>query len=115
MALLNLSDNDITNVLVALRSAGQHALAERVEIESHDAEDDAEDEDEHEDPDPDLFEVDFADPDPRGGSALRRATKSNPRVHSCPTCGRANVLTTVDVGLGYQCDSCADAQERGGY
>jgi len=46
--------------------------------------------------------------DPGGRSALRRATKNNPRKYPCPTCGRKNMLTARDVGLGYQCDICAD-------
>ena len=50
------------------------------------------------------------------GSALRVATKHNPRNLPCPTCGEANRLTPADVQLGYQCDACADAAEgRGGY
>ena len=51
--------------------------------------------------------------DPGGRSALRRATKSNPRNLPCPTCGRKNALTAKDKALGYQCDSCADQAERG--
>lgn len=53
---------------------------------------------------------DFADPG--GRSALRAASKNNPRIYSCPTCKRRRVLTRRDVDLGYQCDSCADATER---
>lgn len=53
--------------------------------------------------------VGFADPG--GRSALRRATKGNPRKYPCPTCGRKNVLTPADVAKGYQCDNCADADE----
>ena len=55
--------------------------------------------------------------DPGGESALRRATKKNPRKFPCPTCGRKNMLTARDVRLGYQCDICADADEYnyGGY
>jgi hypothetical protein len=53
----------------------------------------------------------FADPD--GKSALRAATPSNPRNKPCPTCGRRNRLTPLDVSLGYQCDTCADKAERG--
>lgn len=54
--------------------------------------------------------------DPGGRSALRAATKANPRKHPCPTCGRPNRLTARDVQLGYQCNSCADAAEgHGGY
>jgi len=56
--------------------------------------------------------VDFADPG--GHSALRAATKGNPRNRRCPTCGRRNALTPADVALGYQCDACADLAERGG-
>lgn len=47
----------------------------------------------------------------REGSALRAATRSNPRKFPCPTCGAENVLTPVDVQRGYQCDRCADAEE----
>jgi hypothetical protein len=53
--------------------------------------------------------------DPGGNSALRAATKSNPRNLPCPTCRRPNRLTPADRRRGYQCDSCADAVERGGY
>lgn len=52
----------------------------------------------------------FANP----GSALRAASKSNPRNLPCPTCKRANMLTPADRALGYQCDACADEAERGG-
>jgi hypothetical protein len=51
--------------------------------------------------------------DPGGASALRRASKSNPRNLPCPTCGWPNRLTPADVARGYQCDSCANAEERG--
>lgn len=47
------------------------------------------------------------------GSALRAATKRNPRNLPCPTCHRENVLTPADRAQGYQCDGCADAAERG--
>jgi len=53
--------------------------------------------------------------DPGGNSALRAATKSNPRNLSCPNCKRRNKLTPADRALGYQCDTCADLAERGGY
>jgi len=49
--------------------------------------------------------------DPYGASALRRATRTNPRNLPCPTCGEANRLTQKDVNLGYQCDACADLLE----
>ena len=53
--------------------------------------------------------------DPGGRSALRAATKNNPRNLPCPTCGAKNRLTPKDVQLGYQCDACADRVEMGGY
>lgn len=56
-------------------------------------------------------DLEFADPG--GRSALRRATAVNPRDLPCPTCNTPNVLTPADVALGYQCDACADATERG--
>ena len=51
--------------------------------------------------------------DPGGTSALHPATKNNPRILSCPTCGWPNRLTVADAAKGYQCDSCANAQEQG--
>ena len=53
--------------------------------------------------------------DPGGNSALRSASRRNPRNLPCPTCGRANVLTPADVARGYQCNACADRDERGGW
>jgi hypothetical protein len=55
---------------------------------------------------------DFADPG--GRSALRAASKRNPRNLPCPSCGAPNRLTPRDRALGYQCDACADRDERGG-
>jgi hypothetical protein len=55
---------------------------------------------------------DFADPG--GRSALRAASKDNPRNLPCPNCGKPNKLTPADRALGYQCDTCADKAERGG-
>lgn len=55
--------------------------------------------------------IQFADPG--GRSALRAASPSNPRDRPCPTCNTPNRLTREDVRLGYQCDRCADAAERG--
>ena len=49
--------------------------------------------------------------DPYGGSALRRASASNPRNQPCPTCGKPNRLTPADVALKYQCDTCAEGGE----
>ena len=53
--------------------------------------------------------VGFADPG--GRSALRAATKHNPRTLPCPTCGEPNRLTPIDKARGYQCDQCADRAE----
>jgi hypothetical protein len=77
--------------------------------------DDYMDEDESFGPDYDYDddEIDFADPG--GNSALRAASASNPRNLPCPTCEAPNRLTPADVARGYQCDSCADRAERGGY
>ena len=50
---------------------------------------------------------------PGGGSALRAATKDNPRDLPCPNCGKPNRLTRADRTIGYQCDECADELERG--
>ena len=59
----------------------------------------------------DEFTMLFADPG--GNSALRAETSSNPRNLPCPNCRRPNRLTPADRARGYQCDSCADAAERG--
>lgn len=59
--------------------------------------------------DHDFDRIEFADPG--GRSALRAASRSNPRNLPCPTCGRPNRLTPADVALGYQCDRCADVAE----
>ena len=56
---------------------------------------------------------DFADPG--GRSALRASSKQNPRNLPCPTCKRPNRLTPADRAKGYQCDGCADHDERGGF
>lgn len=61
----------------------------------------------HDDHDPAIF----ANP----SSALRRASRHNPRNLPCPTCEQPNRLTPADVARGYQCDRCADAAEGGGY
>ena len=49
------------------------------------------------------------------GSALRAATKRNPRNLPCPTCKQPNRLTPADRAHGYQCDACADRDEGAGY
>lgn len=67
----------------------------------------------------DDYEFDGDDPDgfhfadPGGRSALRAASKRNPRNLPCPNCGAKNRLTPADRARGYQCDSCADRAERG--
>ncbi len=53
--------------------------------------------------------------DPGGKSALRAASDTNPRNLPCPNCGEPDRLTPADRARGYQCDSCADALERGGW
>lgn len=53
----------------------------------------------------------YAFADPGGHSALRAASKRNPRNLPCPNCGAANRLTPADRALGYQCDTCADRAE----
>jgi len=61
----------------------------------------------------DGYDFEFADP--TGKSALRKATKKNPRNLPCPTCKQPNRLTPADKARGYQCDACADRDERGWY
>ena len=63
------------------------------------------------DDDDDVASSMFADPG--GRSALRAASATNQRRLPCPTCGEPNRLTPQDDRLGYQCDRCADAEERG--
>ena len=53
--------------------------------------------------------------DPGGTSALRAASRSNPRNLPCPTCGEPDRLTPADRTRGYQCDECADRAEGGGF
>jgi hypothetical protein len=53
--------------------------------------------------------------DPGGRSALRAASKRNPRNLPCPTCKEPNKLTPKDRAHGYQCDGCADRDEGIGY
>ena len=59
-----------------------------------------------------MLDDDFADPG--SNSALRASSPSNPRDQPCPTCKWPDSLTRADVAHGYQCDSCANACERGG-
>ena len=51
--------------------------------------------------------------DPGGRSALRAAGRGNPRNLPCPTCKEPNRLTPADRARGYQCNACADRDERG--
>lgn len=51
--------------------------------------------------------------DPGGRSALRAATRRNPRNLPCPNCKQPNRLTPADRAKGYQCDDCADRAESG--
>lgn len=53
--------------------------------------------------------------EPGGASALRAATRTNPRNLPCPTCGAPDRLTPADRARGYQCDRCAERAEQGGY
>ena len=53
--------------------------------------------------------------DPGGRSALRRASKHNPRNLPCPNCGQPDRLTEKDKRLGYQCDECATRMEDVGW
>ena len=57
--------------------------------------------------------VGFAEPG--GRSALRAATRQNPRNLPCPNCGAKNRLTRIDRLRGYQCNACADRAERGDF
>lgn len=66
-------------------------------------------EDDYEDNDREQFA------DPGGRSALRAASKRNPRNLPCPTCKEPNRLTPADRDRGYQCDQCADRDEMGGF
>ena len=51
--------------------------------------------------------------DPGGDSALRRASRRNPRNLPCPTCGEPDRLTPADRRRHYQCDECARRDEYG--
>ena len=65
------------------------------------------------DDDADFDGIEFAEPG--GRSALRAASAHNPRNLPCPTCHAPNRLTPADRAQGYQCDACADRDERGGF
>lgn len=51
--------------------------------------------------------------EPGGNSALRAATRNNPRNLPCPSCKQPNRLTPADKARGYQCNTCADRDEMG--
>ena len=74
---------------------------------------DAENWGEHPEDEEPIDGVGFADPG--GRSALRAATRSNPRNLPCPTCHEPGRLTPMDVSRGYQCDRCADRAEGRGW
>lgn len=57
--------------------------------------------------------MEFAEP--HGKSALRAATRHNPRNLPCPTCKEPNRLTRADVQRHYQCNECADKAEGIGF
>lgn len=50
----------------------------------------------------------------RPGSALRAASRRNPRNRPCPTCKAPDRLTPADESRGYQCDECAARDEGSG-
>lgn len=68
--------------------------------------------DDYDDFDRDDDRMMFADPG--GRSALRAATKRNPRNLPCPNCRQKNRLTRADRLCGYQCNECADRAEGRG-
>jgi len=61
-----------------------------------------------------MYDDDTNDRFARPGSALRAASRRNPRNRPCPTCKRPDRLTPADEARGYQCDECADRDEWGG-
>jgi hypothetical protein len=63
------------------------------------------------DDDEDIRDHAFADPG--GNSALRAASRNNPRNLPCPNCKEPNRLTPADRAKGYQCDQCANELEMG--
>jgi hypothetical protein len=83
------------------------------ELEDLYEDDDYELDDDYQEYDLDGEVIAFAEPG--GESALRAATAANPRNLPCPTCGEPNRLTPADAERGYQCNRCADLEERGGW
>lgn len=60
-----------------------------------------------------TYGIRFAEPG--GRSALRAASRTNPRSYPCPTCKEPNRLTPADKAKGYQCNQCADKDEGYGF
>ena len=114
MPKIDITDNDLNAIVDALKASGQNDLVKTIVCACEDDEDDCDDWERYNDPDDPAYLIDgvgFADPG--GNSALRATTRGNPRNQPCPTCGRPNMLTPIDVQRGYQCDICADAAENG--
>ncbi len=63
------------------------------------------------DEDGNFLRSNFANPD--GSSALRAASRRNPRNRPCPQCGQENRLTPADIAHHYVCDECANQNEQG--
>jgi len=56
---------------------------------------------------------DFADPG--GAQCTEGGEQAQPAQSAVSDCGKKNRLTPADRAQGYQCDTCADQAERGGY
>lgn len=120
------SDQYTDNLIAALRSRGVEIpdeLLQAASTEASDNTDEVENDDESDYLDPEWGDDDPAGPladgtffaDPGGTSALRAATRGNPRNLPCPTCGEPDRLTPADKARGYQCDTCAERAEGHGY
>lgn len=117
------SDEMTAALAEALRARGIEIADDILTEASEEALDNVDEVDDSEDmyDEPDYDDDDPAAPladgtffaDPGGNSALRAATRGNPRNLPCPSCREPNRLTPADKARGYQCDSCADAAERG--
>jgi hypothetical protein len=95
------------------QNGGDHAAVDRDTRMTEDDEPDDETGEMYDDEETYERRIMFADPG--GKSALRAASKRNPRNLPCPTCGQPDRLTPADRAQGYQCDECADRDEMGGY
>ena len=58
-------------------------------------------------PYPDETDAEFYD-----RRAFEKKMSAGGKKFPCPTCGRKNALTRAEAQKGYQCDKCADAEER---